>query len=577
MDGEPVERTGRAVLGCLAAIVAVALMLRLIGLGWGLPGDVDVGGAYYHPSYLGDETSWVMNIYYAWVGQRKLYDNASVHLGHGPGAEYINTFALGVAVLTGYLERPSTERTDFQATRKSYHKDQQAMRRIYLAPRLCAALFGVLGVALVFLITRRISDERAGLWAAATLAVCPLHVVFSHFARSDGYSTFFVALTLLMAQRVYVAGRLRDYLMAGLVAGLMTGTKYPTCMFGLSILVAHLLRGKEVQPVSHVRLLYAFVTTLVGFVLFVPAAVLEPNGQRRSFLWWLAENYKQIADPSHWNDLRIDWWIGYGHEGVYRGLFGYGFPSVLTWTLYALGILAIAWVTVTALLRRRQWLIVVIPSLAYLLFSLRSTWLLVRWMDMMMPFLAISVGLFVAHRRTGALGRIAPVLAAAALTHAFAFSLAYACGMSRPDTRSLTALWLEKNGVPGYTVGMIKPQLQPTQTRLNWDKFKHAEIFLDPQKLAALRPEYYVLHHGDYRQFDLYPSSRRELPAAWEFVRALREEREYKEVKRLTNEARLGPLTFPVGLLDVWDWPFQTVHIYQRKDLLDPAAAPPGR
>lgn len=550
---------------CLVAILLLGLVLRLIGLKWGLPGDVNIGGGYYHPSYLGDETSWVMNVYYAYVGQKKLYDDMSVHLGHGPGAEYLNTLGLGIGVATGYLKKPSTAKADFAGQRNSYHKDQEAMGRIYVPPRLVAVTCGIIGIYVVYLLATALGGEIAGLWAAATLAVTPLHVVFSHYARSDGYAAFFVALTLWMAYRLYQHGRMRDYLLAGFVAGVMTSMKYPTWLFSLSLIVAHVLRKREQKPVSRKWLAGAFGMGVFGFCLFVPAAVFNPFAHR-SFFYWIRINAKQIIDPKYLSEAKIDWWIGYGHEGVFKGLFGFAFPAVLTWTLYVVGIVAVVWCCVECARRRPAWLIVMIPTLAYFALALKSTWLIIRWKDMLMPSFALAVGLFAAADRPLLWRRVVKGVVAIALIHAALFSLAYVRGMSRVDTRSRAALWMEENARPNTTVGMVKPQFLTTQTRLNWEKFKFAEVFYDPKVLEDSRPAYFILHSADYRFYDLYPSFQTDMPVEVDFLRSFREERTYREVQRFTNEAALGPLKFPVGRVDAWDWPFQTLHIYERKD-----------
>lgn len=550
----------------LALILAAALALRLIGIGWGLPGDVLIGGAYYHPSYMGDETSWVLNIYYSWALERKLYVYAGVHLGHGPGAVYINTAALAAGVATGYLKRPAMDREGFQDSRKFYHRNPEFMRRVYLVPRICAALFGVLAVFLVFRLGCILAGDFAGLLSSAVLAVCPLHVVFSHYARSDGYAAFFAALTFVLACRVYQRGRMTDFVLAGLIAGLSTGVKYPNWLFSVSIIVAYVLRKKDhILPAPRpAQFVWSVVSGIVGFILFVPAAVLEPHSER-GFFFWLDENFKQLADPARWTGgQRIDWWMGYGHEGYLKGIFGLVFPSVLTWSLYVLAAIAFVWSCTVFWRRQKIWLIVLVPTALYLLLSFRSILLVERWLTVLMPSLALCVGLFVASVRAPVWRNTLRSIAAFALLHAFLFSLAYDLGMSRPDTRSLAAVWMEEHGAPNTTVGMVKPKLQPTQTRLNWDKFNHAEIFYDPAALETQKPDYFILQWQDVRAFDLYPSSRRDIPEAYEFVRRIREGTEYREVARLSNEARLGPLAFAVGQVSSWDWPFQTVSIYQR-------------
>jgi len=84
-----------------------------------------------------------------------------------------------------------------------YYATQFASRlagRDETAGRFPAALFGLLTIPLIFLITRAI-DERAAIVAALLLAISPLHVYYSREARPYGLLIFLTAVLLLALLR----------------------------------------------------------------------------------------------------------------------------------------------------------------------------------------------------------------------------------------------------------------------------------------------------------------------------------------------------------------------------------------
>jgi len=103
--------------------------------------------------------------------------------------------------------------------------NQAPPSEFYLWGRAVSALFGTLTVVLVYRAGRRISD-LTGLLAAAIFAVQSMHVRESHFVLTDVPTTFFVALTWVLALRAHVQHTIRAYAWAGVAVGLAAATKY---------------------------------------------------------------------------------------------------------------------------------------------------------------------------------------------------------------------------------------------------------------------------------------------------------------------------------------------------------------
>ncbi len=95
----------------------------------------------------------------------------------------------------------------------------------YLWGRAVTATFGTLTVLLVYRGASRISP-LAGLLSAAIFAVQSMHVRESHFVLTDVPTTFFVALTWVLALRAQEHHTLRAFFWTGVAAGLAAATKY---------------------------------------------------------------------------------------------------------------------------------------------------------------------------------------------------------------------------------------------------------------------------------------------------------------------------------------------------------------
>jgi 4-amino-4-deoxy-L-arabinose transferase-like glycosyltransferase len=101
--------------------------------------------------------------------------------------------------------------------------------------RALAALFDVGTVALTFALGRRVWSRRAGLLAAAFVALMTLHVQQAHFYTADAPLAFFGVGTLLFAARLARGGRARDAWLAGVWAGLAMGTKSSAALLALPL------------------------------------------------------------------------------------------------------------------------------------------------------------------------------------------------------------------------------------------------------------------------------------------------------------------------------------------------------
>jgi len=104
-----------------------------------------------------------------------------------------------------------------------------------LVGRVLAAAFDVGTVVLTFALGRRAYGERAGLLAAAFVALMVLHVQQAHFYTADVLLAFFTLGALWFAVRLAERGRSRDAALAGLWAGLALGSKFSAGLLALPL------------------------------------------------------------------------------------------------------------------------------------------------------------------------------------------------------------------------------------------------------------------------------------------------------------------------------------------------------
>ncbi|MGC9360937.1 MAG: glycosyltransferase family 39 protein, partial [Anaerolineae bacterium] len=113
---------------------------------------------------------------------------------------------------------------------------------VYLVGRAMSGGMDLISVLLVFLIGRRLYDERVGLAAAFCLAVTALNIQQSHFFTVDTTTTMFLTLSLYMAIRVAQGEGWGSVLGLGVAFGFAVSAKISALTFGLVIAAAFLVR-----------------------------------------------------------------------------------------------------------------------------------------------------------------------------------------------------------------------------------------------------------------------------------------------------------------------------------------------
>jgi len=128
--------------------------------------------------------------------------------------------------------------------------DQGSADRVHLLGRVLAASFDLVTVFLMFLIGRKLYDERVGLLSALLTAGLVIHIQQSHFFTADSFVATFVVLTFYRALWVVDRGGWNDFVWMGFSFGLAVASKINVALFGLVMVLACALRIYRVMQTA---------------------------------------------------------------------------------------------------------------------------------------------------------------------------------------------------------------------------------------------------------------------------------------------------------------------------------------
>jgi hypothetical protein len=422
----PSDRRGVRVSWVLAGLLALAAVLRLVGLRYGLP-------AVYNP----DEVA-ILNRALAFSG-----GDPNPHNFVYPTLYFYVLFAWeGLWFVVGRIAGIYGSLAAFE---RSFFVDPTL---IYVAGRVLTVVCGVLTVAAVYRLGTRLFDRATGLAAALILAVAPLAVRDAHYIKHDVPVTLLIVIThVVVAGLVLDPGRdrPRGWLLAGVVAGLAMSVHYYAIVLVAPIVVAAILAapGHGPRPTAIARrLVTAGLACAAAVVLTSPFVFLDFG--------------RALQDVTSNHDIvmgRVTTWFGAA-------------PFYLEWLARdAAGVvafvLAIAGVVVVAATDRRRAALALAFPVAFFLF-IANTFPASRYLNAVVPFVALFAGRATAAcaLRGPTMRRVAWVVLALATIPAGLASLHIDRFFQQTDTRTLALQWIERE-LPTGTWVLIQPYSVP--------------------------------------------------------------------------------------------------------------------
>lgn len=315
---------------------------------------------------------------------------------------------------------------------------------LFLTARALSAVAGVGAVALVFFIGLRF-HRLAGWLAASLLSVAFLHVRDSHFGVTDVAMTSMTLLALLLLLRAHERPSLWRFVVAGLVAGLATSTKYNALLLGVPAVLSQAFawapagRGIEVR---HTRLLLFATSAAVGFFAGTPFALFDRN----EFLTHTQSESRHLLEWGRSVPLGIGW--------VYHAIVT--LPQGVGWPLFVVGVAGIVWALAA---QPRLAAIIFSFPLVYYAVAGRGYTVFVRYMIPVIPFLCLGAGAAIAAiwvrlgRRRDVIANAAAVALTAVIAAPTALkSVAVDRLFAQADSRVLLNDWVMARATPNATM-----------------------------------------------------------------------------------------------------------------------------
>ena len=257
----------------LGLVVALALGLRLWGIGYGLPWLF-----YFH-----DEPQIVLRALRLGTGDL----NPHFFIWPGTLLLYLALLSYAGLFLVGRGLGWWSGKEGFAA---AYFADPTAF---YLLARLQSVGFGVWTVWLAHGLGRAGWGTPVGLAAALGLAINALHGHYAHLAHPVTAMTAFVTLGLWAALRVASDGSTRHLAMGALAAGLGVSCQYHAGLLAVPLAIAVLYRAAESAGAERrgwlVRGLAAGGLAVLVFLAISPYVVLDHRAFRADLAWITAK------------------------------------------------------------------------------------------------------------------------------------------------------------------------------------------------------------------------------------------------------------------------------------------------
>ncbi|WP_419191812.1 glycosyltransferase family 39 protein [Engelhardtia mirabilis] len=521
--------------GGLWVALGLGLLLRLAGMGWGLPGEGHLWS--FHP----DEYRLV-------DAARRVATEPTLHptrFQYGSLAVYLPA-ALGAPLAwLGVIDGP---------------------RGWHLVGRTVSLIAGLVAIGATWALARRLLGGAAATVAALALAVAPGAALLSAWATPDAPATAFVVLALASTARALDPGEGRPgrwLLIAGVVGGLAAAVKYSAGAVVLAPVVAAWIGvGAASARTRLARALLAGLASLATFAGCTPHAFLSSA----EFLRDLEYELVQHPRSGHGNlfEATGDGWSYHLVTNL---------PFLLGWPLLAVGVIGLV-----PLARRGGRGGLIAAGFGLLVFGLLGT-SKVRFMRYLLPLapvLCVAAGALIAgraERLTSARRLAATVL----LVTTGALSTLQASALLAPDPRQRALEFCETELEPGALIGTtvvptffhppfvrenggpkLKPRFEARLAAGDSPFTFAAPTGFDPAVLSREAADAFVASEFDWRE-----ELRLDDPEARAFLAAL--DARYGAPQRFAGISPALRRLFSFGLSPAphdWLYPFQEVWVW---------------
>jgi len=398
--------------------------------------------------------------------------------------------------------------------------EQIGYDEIHLLGRALAASFDIVSIFLLFLLGKKIYGKWTGLLAAVFYAFGVLQIQHSHFFVVDIFANPFLIAGFLFAFKVQEEGRIRDYVVFGLMLGAASACKISSLPFAIVVVIAALIRifeaiNEDNRYDETIRVVKGLVAA--GFVSFLVFRILQPYAfEGPGFLNiipnsnWIA-NIKEIQSQQSGNvdfPPALQW--------AYRTPVLFALKNMVLWGM-GIPLAAAAWggwiIALADTIRRKtkRHISLLLWIILFFLWQSTNNTPAMRYQLPVYPFLVLMAGWVICELWSRATKSTKPTLyravlagvgifiTAAAGFWAFAFSSIYV----RPNTHVTASRWIYQNIPSGINLQLSteeEVQVEPLPISQNWitapggiqalEFLSDKTLFVDTITLPSITPVY---------------------------------------------------------------------------------------
>lgn len=419
------SRESGIVLAFLGSILLLTLLLRLYGIGWGLPSPL-----HPHYSYHPDEVPLL--IWAQWLSQGQLVTKQFIY----GGTFYF--LILRACIYFGDLLR-------------EYVGGFNALANAILVARYFQVFLALLSVLLIYECGRILYDRKTGLVAALVLAVAPAHIVATQTVRPDAISTFLTILITLMAVKILRSERpdQRKLLVyTGIAIGATAAFRLPMIGFSIMPAIAYVIARQRTcgglfwKIIFDWNVIWLILVIACTYVVLSPHPLMYPEAFMEGIRITMMYETKVFPDAVDRGPI----FYQYGWRLLSQAL---GYPAYL---------LAVGGVTYTLMRHHIEDVIVLTGIGLYFLMLASVTLTFVRYTLPVLPLLALLSGVAVIriHEQARHARKLLYIIMGLFLAWTLAADIAFLRITASKNVRVHASEWIAQNIAQGKSVLLVK-------------------------------------------------------------------------------------------------------------------------
>lgn len=343
-----------------------------------------------------------------------------------------NFFAYGGFLI--YLYRATGDILNFLTHNATWVYD---WGHINIIGRFYSALFSTTTIPLIFILTKNIFNKYTAIIASLLTTFTVSFIQTSHFSITENFLVFMAVLICFLSVKLLKTGRLRYYILCGILTGTVTATKTTALSLIIFPLTAHLLLITK-HPYNFVkRISFLFIFLLISFIIFT---IFSPY----TFIKWgkFMESMRYESGVAL-GSLPVPYTLQFTHTTQYN----FQIENLL-WQLGPISYLLIPsflLILIILLKTKNNKLILLIffPLIYFLYVGLWHT-KFIRFMLPILPFaiILISYLFFIIQKEMKNLGKLFMFIF---VSFTIAWALAFFSIYTRKQTRIVASEWIYKN------------------------------------------------------------------------------------------------------------------------------------